>query len=314
MSKKLSTPVTENTVSEIDALTQASHIMINGHAMSITWAGDNTLHIRPDDFDEAVERPYNFGNAQKNLCTAMPKAWLDYANGKYPVAINGLHLRYTWEEMKRNPMGIVPGAGYLLAGRELPAEWAARLLSAPRQDTGVFLLDYVEGKLKIVKEMHDSTYVEGEYDGFGGPAQQRNAFNKHMALNMLLTGAAINVHYFPTTAERYVTKIMAPINQPIGERIEIASQAIGEYVVRHSEKGVAAYAAKLAGEGKTFQSAMRAVRMSDGALMSITEIVGHTFARKLGKVQLPAMEVTEINAENFVSVCAKNGLIVDLIS
>jgi hypothetical protein len=84
--------------------------------------------------------------------------------------------------------------------------------------------------------------------------------------------------------------------------------------VRRTEYGLGVYATKLAEEGKTFQSAMRAVRMSDGTLMSITQVVGHTFARKLGNVALPNMEVTEINAENFVSVAAQHQLAVSLVS
>jgi hypothetical protein len=311
MNNESKNPIEDTT---LDTLLQASNIMINGHAMSVSWAGDNTLHFRRDGFDEDAERPYNFGTTEKNLCLAFPRAWMDFANGKYKVVANGIALYYTWEEMKLNPAGVIPYVGFILAGRQLPSEWASRLLSAPRQDTGVFEVDYIEGHLKIVKEMRDSTWTEGEYTGFGGPEHQRNAFNKHIALNMLANGMSVNVHYFPSTSEKYVSKIMSVVDQPLAVRVQARNQAVGAFIVRKTEKRLTDYSARLAEEGKEFVSAIGAIKLANGQLIEAGDAIGKRFSRSLGTVQLEDAIVDEENVQVFMSTCKQYHLKVALIS
>ena len=296
--KSVTPTTTEPTLmDEIGAINQASHIFINGHEMTIAWAGENTLHIRPAGFDEETERPFNYGQTEKNLCTALVTAWLSYANGAYPMAMPGLHLYRTWEDLKKVPGKVMPNAGILIAGTELPEEWASRLLSAPRQDEGVFEVDYVMGKLQIVKEMKNSTWTEGEYEGYGGPLHQRNTFWKHVALDMLLNGMAINVHYFPTTATRWAAPIMAPIDQPLNVRVAAAAQGIAEGTLKKTERRVHAFYAAQEAKGVDFKSTLREVKLISGEILTAEKMLGVDLLRWRGNNYIGHKTITAANIE-----------------
>lgn len=300
ISNSIETPETE----EISALLSARTLKINGHTMSIEMAGERTLHIRNASFDPDAERAYNIPGDDRTFSNAFATAWMGIANGQYRTLLPDLHLYQTWEELCASPLGITAHAGYVLKGANLPEEWKARFVELPRQEDGVFALEFVCGKLKITREMHNSHYVEGEWAGYNGPKHQRNAFYKHLAIRILALGTSVNVHYFGEG--KYVNQVVTKtVDLPIAERIAVANESIARNVVGNAERNIGQYVERLAGQGKTFASGLRHVKLANGQVLSDAELIGKSFLRWSGNIYLGELGVTEKNVENFLHVVGK---------
>ena len=292
-------------VEDRGALEQASHVCVNGRWMAVAFDGPETLTFRQDGFDADAEKIFHFGTDMKDLCTAFLYAWLDYAAGKYAVAIPGLQLYRTWESLEADPTGMVAWAGILTTGIPLPEEWAKRIVLNPRMGKGVFELTYQMGKLVQGKEQKNSIWVAGENERFGGPLQQRRTFNKHVALNMLLNGLAINVHYFPGTAEKWTNKVMALINQPAEVRQTAHDKAVGGYIIKTTVKRITEYADHQAEKGIEFKSAVPFLTLGDGTKMTREELLSepHSFVAMIGINPVGVFDLAPVSAdvEKFLS-------------
>jgi hypothetical protein len=231
---------------------------------------------------------------------------LSIANGAYPVLLPKLHLKTSWEQLLANPIGVQEHVGYILGGAELvlPAEWKGRILEMPRQAAGVFELEYMGGHLKISREMKDSHYTEGEYEGYGGPKHQRNTFNKHIALDILLTGASCNLHYFPSGV-KWLNVVEPSVDMPIAERIEVANKNTGASIVRSVERGLARFATQLEEKGEKYVSKVGQVKLVNGVILNRAELLGKEFLRWRGPVYLGKLGVTEKNIDTFLGSYGK---------
>ena len=303
MAKK--TVVSDTTTTVYDALAQARNVIFNGHKLSVEMLGEHTLHFRPEGFDDKVEKPFNFNDP--GLCNGLVTSWLSFSNGQYKVALPGLHLYRTWEELVATPGGFAQHVGF---GRGksimslLPKEWLARILELPRQDDGVFRFEYAAGKLKIEREMKDSSWTEGEYDGFDGPKHQRDAFYKHVALDMHLQGMAINAHFY-NRAEKWLDIVTPSFDAPIAERIEQQNKNTAASIVRNTERNVHAYYEQQNAAGTPHVSGLPTIVLMDGTALTQEQAMEKEILRWKGNIYLGMKRLTAMNINEFFTICSR---------
>lgn len=307
MATKSTKPVVQSDDVTEDDVVLANHtIEVNGNTLHLD-VKDSILMIR----NAAQTGEVLLNTSDENLSRAFMTAWLALVDKRYPAMDMYVHLLHSPEELKI--LQVSDWAGYLMINEDVP--YASKLIPAKRfvsipTDPGCYQFEYLMGEYKVTRKMKNSRWVKGEPEWI---RQQRNTLYKHLALNFLLAGRNINARYFPRTAI-YTHKISEVIAIPDAEERHAVSQTnIDKSVIKNADYSLGIYEQKLAEAGKKFESKLRGVKLADGTFMPIEQMIGHVFSRKFNTIALDDLEVSEVNAEHFVSLAATRNLIVSVV-
>jgi len=314
---KTKATVTE-TIEEIDAavvtesqVILANHVLeVNGNMLHLEVKDNKILMIR----NEVVQDPPLplINTSDDNLSKALSTAWLSLLDNTYPIMDRYVHMKYTPEQLSVKM--VTDWAGYLIVEEGIP--YASELIPASKivsipTDPGVYQLEYIAGKYKILREMKDTRWEKAEPKW---RTQQRKAVYKHTALNLMFLGYNINARYFESTA-RYIAKLDEVISIPdAAERAKVSKDNIARSVVGQTEYHVDQWAEKVEQEtGKKFQSAVRAVKLADGTILEALDCIGLKFMRWWDNSPVGEYKVTAENLENFLSTYAQERLVMTII-
>jgi len=302
MPKKL-TPV-----EEIDAAVEMTEdqVILANHVLEVNG---NMLHLEiKDGFmsikNEVITGLPKINASDENLAKALSTAWLGILDGRYAEMDRWVHAYHTKTELQT--MMVCDWAGFLVITEGIP--YASQIIPASRfvsipTDPGVYQYEYLMGEYKVTHKMKNTRYEASEAPWF---TTQRNAYYKHLALTLMVLGHDINARYFPRTG-RYIAKLEEVISiEDSNERAAVSAQNIAVSGVKRTEYRLDNFIKKEAEQGKVFQSAVRAVKLADGTLMAVKDVIGREFDRWLGSLPYGKIVVTEQNVEKFISTCVQN--------
>ena len=278
----------------------------------------NVMHFIPADgilriTNEEVNDLPVFRCKNDDLSRAFSTAWLGLIDGRYPLFDRQVALLHTHEDLKA--MVSCPWAGYLTLGEDdayvSPLISKKSFMSLPT-DPGVYVLDYLMGQYKVVRNLKATRYVADEPRWV---KIARSAFYKHVALSILATGRNVEARHFPRT-NKYVQSMDEIISIPdAAERAVESDRRIKTATIKQDEYGLNVYVTKLAEKGEKFESQLEQIKLVNGQLMTKADALGHTFNRTFGTVPMGTVEVTALNVENFFSIAGRHQtLALELVS
>jgi hypothetical protein len=261
--------------------------------ISIGKFGEGEPIIRIDQF-----RGFN----SRDLIVGLLNGMFDASAGIYPVLVPGLHLKHTMEELWAK--GYVSNAGYV--NTEYAGEFAGMFVEPLR--TGWWSIGFVGGQFVFEWQAKYVGYVEGEAPWV---QKSRNAFCKHVGLELLLKGKPIILHYNVKDewmSSKVATKV-AQAGMSVADRlIDIRTKVAQTQAWRVNQQVEAIYAQP----DYAPVARLATVRLHGGGNMEPEALVGQTILKWMGNIRVGAVAITPENLPAQLEVLRRGQMTVEL--
>lgn len=221
----------------------------------------------------------------RDLIVGLLNGMMDASVGIYPVLQPGLHLKHTMEELLA--MGYQANAGYV------NAEYAGEFLDmfAEPLRPGWWSIGFIGGQFMFEWQAKYVSYVADEAPWI---QKSRNAFCKHVGLELLLKGQPIILHYNVKDewmSSKVATKV-AQAGMSIADRlVSIRTKVAETQAWKVGQQVEAIYAVP----GYVPVAHLATVRLHDGGTMEPEALVGQTILKWMGNIPVGT---AAISAEN----------------
>ena len=225
------------------------------------------------------------GRNARDLIVGLLNGMMDASVGIYPVLVPGLHLKHTMAALLAT--GYVANVGYV--NSEYAGEFAGMFAEPLRP--GWWSIGVEGGQFVFEFQAKHIDYVEGEAEWV---KKSRNAFHKHVGLDLLLKGKPIILHYYVQDewmASKIATKV-AQAAMSVADRLVDIRTKVTETQAWKIGQQVEAICAQ---PGYVPVVRLATVRLHGGGTMESEALVGQTVLKWMGNIPVGTVAITAEN-------------------
>jgi len=259
--------------------------------ISIGKFGEGEQIIRVDQF-----------RGGRDLIVGLLNGMMDASVGIYPVLKPGFHLKHTMEELWAK--GYVPNAGYV--SQEYAGEFI-NLFAEPLRP-GLWSIGFIGGQFVFEWQ---AKYVGYVADESAWVQKSRNAFCKHVGLDLLLKDKPIILHYNVKDewmSSKVSTKV-AQAGMSVADRlVSIRTKVTETQAWKVGQQVEAIYATP----GHVPVARLATVRLHDGGNMEPEALVGQTILKWMGNIPVGTAAISAENLPLQLEVLRRGNMTVSI--